>query len=134
VAAQIEGWVEGEAVKVTLGMKELRKKFMGWLRVAWEDLCKETEMIMKGWGKCRMGEIHDLAFQSRALSVCLNRGLLAREQLEVDLGAGPEGDAEIIEQHEGAATMLQVWQSVWRSMMSLRTWFRRSGRLIGMRS
>ncbi|GAQ88167.1 hypothetical protein KFL_004060010 [Klebsormidium nitens] len=55
-----------------------------------------------------MGEIHDLAFQSRALSECLNRGLLAREQLEVDLGAGPEGDAEIIEQHEGAATMLQV--------------------------
>ncbi len=37
----------------------------------------EEQMIRRGWEKCRLGKIHDSAFQSHAISECLTKGLLA---------------------------------------------------------
>jgi len=43
----------------------------------WEELAVEEQMIRRGWEKCRLGKIHDSAFQSHAISECLTKGLLA---------------------------------------------------------
>jgi hypothetical protein len=49
----------------------------------WEELVVEEQMIRRGWEKCKLGKIHDSAFQSHAISECLTKGLLANfEPLE----------------------------------------------------
>jgi hypothetical protein len=83
VALQVLGKVEPKDIKLDLGVKELRGKVVGWLMTAWEELAVEEKMIMRGWEKCRLGKIHDLAFQNHAISECLTKGLLANfEPLE----------------------------------------------------
>jgi hypothetical protein len=83
VALQVLGKVEPKDIKLDLGVKELRGKVVGWLMTAWEELAVEEQMIRRGWEKCRLGKIHDSAFQSHAISECLTKGLLANfEPLE----------------------------------------------------
>ncbi len=83
MALQVQGKVEPKDIKLDLGVKELRRKVVGWLMTAWEELAVEEQMIRRGWEKCRLGKIHDLAFQSHAISKCLTKGLLANfEPLE----------------------------------------------------
>ncbi len=78
MALQVLGKVEPKDIKLDLGVKELRGKVVGWLMTAWEE-----QMIRRGWEKCRLGKIHDSAFQSHAISECLTKGLLANfEPLE----------------------------------------------------
>jgi hypothetical protein len=77
------GKVEPKDIKLDLGVKKLRGKVVGWLMTAWEELAVEEQMIRRGWEKCRLGKIHDLAFQSHAILECLTKGLLANfEPLE----------------------------------------------------
>jgi len=83
VALQVLGKVEPKDIKLDLGVKELRGKVLGWLMTAWEELAVEEQMIRRGWEKCRLGKIHNSAFQSHAISKCLTKGLLANfEPLE----------------------------------------------------
>ncbi len=48
-----------------------------------DKLPVEEQVIRRGWEKCRLGKIHDSAFQSHAISECLTKGQLANfEPLE----------------------------------------------------
>ncbi len=75
--------MEPKDIKLDLGVKQLWGKVVGWLMTAWEELAMEEQIIRKGWEKCRLGNIHDLAVQGHAISECLTKGLLANfEPLE----------------------------------------------------
>ncbi len=83
MALQVLGKVEPKDIKLDLGVKELRGKVVGWLMIAWEELAVEEQMIRRGWEKCKLGKIHDSAFQSHVILKCLTKGLLANfEPLE----------------------------------------------------
>jgi len=78
VASQLAEGVRPEDVELQVGIKKLRELLIGWLLSSWGKLCKQMEMIQKGWALCRLGSIHIPCFQDAAMGQCLQRGLLAK--------------------------------------------------------
>jgi hypothetical protein len=77
VACQVLNGVQPNDIELQLGIRELRGQVVGWMMAAWDEVAALQDMIKKGWAKCRLGEIHKLELQSKALTECLTKGLLA---------------------------------------------------------
>jgi hypothetical protein len=84
IACQILKAIPPEKVQVTIGIKELRGKLVGWLMQSWEELAAMGPMIKRGWEKCKLGRIHDPEFQAFATAEFLCKGLLAEGTLAED--------------------------------------------------
>jgi hypothetical protein len=113
VACQVLNGVQPNNIELQLGIRELRGQVVGWMMAAWDEVAALQDMIRKGWAKCRLGEIHKLEFQSKALTECLTKGLLAaQETVAEDTLAGPEGDSEVLVSSEvqqaSAATVMEA--------------------------
>jgi hypothetical protein len=98
IAKQIKVGVDPSKVKLQTTAAQLRGEVMGFLRGAWLQVWAQDALIRKGFAMCKLGRIHDVAFQREAMLECFKWKLLkdmeARDHVswDEDVVAGPDGD------------------------------------------
>jgi hypothetical protein len=88
----IKGGAAPSEVKVDSGMTVMKPLLVEWVWSSWRDLKDRGELIVKGWGKCGLGEVLNAAKQVEAMRFCMN---IEAQGQTVVLGVEEQQDVEV---------------------------------------